>query len=656
MESARKRRTLRSGATVLAAGSVVAGLLGAGALASGASTTPAKTVAHHAAHAKGHALSGTLTYANLPTSNPNYIFPFMGLQFFSVSNISYFQNLMYRPLFWFGTGAAPTLNVKYSVAKAPVYSNGNKTVTINLNHYMWSNGEQVTAQDVVFWLNMYRSQPGAYAGYVPGAIPDNIASVVVKSPTQLVLNLKHSVNSYWFTYNNLSELTPMPMAWDVTSLGQKAGTQACAKASFTSVTVKQTTVKGAPVWTPISPAAKSCVAVYNFLSEQAGYNPTSSAKSTNAFATYATSPIWSVVDGPWKLQTFTASANDTFVANPKYTGPTKPTYKTFVLQNWTSDTAEVNSLFTNQTDIGWLNQQNTTYPAISTTKPGKNNPRLAPNYNLMMAPTWAIAYGLYNFTSTGNNGTAGKLLHQLYLRQAMQMLVDQPLYVKKLMKGYGAPTYGPVPVLPANPFVTKYETSNPYPYNPTKAKQLLSSHGWSIVPGGTDVCQVAAKCGVPKGTKLNLTMSWAVGQTFFQQQVVAEKDEWATAGIHMTLIPGSFTTVAGDAVPSNHSWEIANYGLWIFAPDYYPTGELLFQTGAGSNAGSYSDPIADRLIKLTNTSGNNAYFAQYEDYLAKQLPYLWQPNTIGVDEVSKSVTGFVPNALDAILPETWRLK
>jgi peptide/nickel transport system substrate-binding protein len=643
MERARRRRAplYSSIAAALAAGSLAAGLAAGGAAAA-------------ATRASG--LSGTVTFANLPNSNANYIFPFMGLQFFSVSNSEYFQNLMYRPLYWFGTGQAPTLNLTYSVGKMPIYSDGNKTVTISLNHYMWSDGEPVTAQDVVFWLNMYRSVPGGYAGYVPGAIPDDIASVVVKSPTELVLHLKSSVNSYWYTYNNLSQLYPMPMAWDVTSLKQAPGSQLCAKASFTSIVVRKTIVKGAPSWTPISPAAKSCVAVYDFLSEQAGYNPTSSAKSTNAFSTYATSKIWSVVDGPWKLKTFTASGNDTFVANPKYTGPVKPTYGTFVIQNFTSDTAEVNSLFAQQTDIGFLNPQNTTYPAISTTIPGKNNPRLAPYYNLEMAPTWAIAYALYNFTSTGDNGQAGKILRQLYFRQAMQLLVDQPLYVKKLYKGYGAPTYGPVPVLPANPFVTKYETSNPYPYNPAKAKQLLKSHGWSIVPGGTDVCEVAAKCGVPKGTKLDLTMSWAVGQTFFQQQVTAEKDEWSTVGIHVTLLPGSFDTVAGDAVQSNHKWEIANYGLWIFAPDYYPTGELLFETGAGSNAGSYSDPVADRLIKLTNTSPNNAYFAQYENYLARQLPYLWQPNTIGVDEVSKHLSGFVPNSLDAILPETWHLR
>jgi peptide/nickel transport system substrate-binding protein len=638
----RRRGLLYAGAAIVAAGSTLLGLAGAGA------TKPAT---------KSHALSGTVTFANLPGSGPNYIFPFENLSFFSVPNQQYFQNLMYRPLYWFGTGAAPTLNLTYSVAKAPVYSNGNKTVTISMNGYKWSDGEAVTAQDVAFWLNMYRTNPGGYAGYVPGTIPDDISSIVVKSPSQLVLNLTSAVNSYWYTYNELSQIYPMPMAWDVTALGQKAGAEACATAPFTSITVTKATVKGSTTWTPVSAAAKSCEAVYNFLSEQSGYNPTSSAKSTSAFATYVSSPIWSVVDGPWKLQTFNATGDDTFVPNPSYTGPVKPTYAKFVLQYFTSDTAEVNSLFGHQTDIGYLNPQNITAPAKSETQAGPNNPRLSSSYNIALGPTWAIAYGLYNFTSTGDGGQAGKIIGQLYFRQAMQDLVDQTLYVKKLDKGYGSPTYGPVPVLPKSPFVTTFEQKNPYPYNAAKAKALLVSHGWSIVPGGTDVCQVASKCGVPKGTKLSLTMSYATGQQFFTDQVTAEDEAWSALGIHVALIPGSFTTVAGDAVPSNHSWDIANYGLWIFSPDYYPTGEELFQTGAGSNAGSYSDPTADKLIKATDFSTNNSYFAKYENYLAIQLPYLWQPNTIAANEVSKTVTGVTPfNSLDAILPETWHLK
>ena len=45
---------------------------------------------------------------------------------------------------------------------------------------------------------------------------------------------------------------------------------------------------------------------------------------------------------------------------------------------------------------------------------------------------------------------------------------------------------------------------------------------------------------------------------------------------------------------------MASWGGWVYAPDYYPSGELLFQTGAGSNSGSYSDKKNDALIHDTN--------------------------------------------------------
>ena len=644
----RRRGAMAAGAVALA------GLTALGGSAVASASTPAA----HKAHTKSHAANGGVaTYAELPQSGPNYIFPFAPLAFFSVANTQQFQYLMYRPLYWFGTGAAPTLNLKFSVGQQPVYSNGGKTVTIKLNHYMWSNGEQVTAQDVVFWLNMYRTNPAGYAGYVPGTIPDDIASAVAKSPTELVLNLKGSVNSYWYTYNELSQITPMPMAWDVSSLSQAPGSQLCAKAAFTSVVVKTQTVKGATTYVPVSPAAKSCMAVYNFLSEQSGYNPTNSAKSSDAFAHYTNSKLWTVVDGPWKLKTFNATGNDVFVPNPKYTGPVKPKLSEFVDQYFTTDTAEANSLYAGNTNVGYLPTQDITANAKSPTVAGANNPRLASKYNIALQPEWGVAYGIYNFASTQDHGQAGKLIHQLYLRQAMQSSIDQPLYIQKLLKGYGTPTYGPVPVLPKNPFTTKYEQNNPYPYNAKKAVALLKAHGWKINVGGTDVCQVAAKCGVPKGTPLTLTMSYATGTVWFTDMVTAEEASWAQAGIHVKLLPGSFTEVSGEAVPSNHNWDIANYGLWIFSPDYYPTGEELWQTGAGSNAGSYSNPKADTLIKATDFSQNNSYFAKYENYLAQQLPYLWQPLTVQVGEVSKNLVGATPlNSLYSFTPETWYFK
>ena len=96
------------------------------------------------------------------------------------------------------------------------------------NHYKWSNGETVTAENVMFWMNMLHAEKANWAGYSPGALPDDVQSITVNSPTQLTFTLTGPVNTYWFTYNELSQITPMPNAWDITAKGGAPNSGGCA--------------------------------------------------------------------------------------------------------------------------------------------------------------------------------------------------------------------------------------------------------------------------------------------------------------------------------------------------------------------------------------------------------------------------------------------
>ena len=604
------------------------------------------TVAPTLATSAGAASSSVATWAEAPQTPPNYIFPFMGLQFFSVSNINQFQFLMYRPLYWFGNGTSPNLNPSLSLASNPTYSNNNTTVVVKLKNYKWSNGESVTAQDIMFWMNMLHADKENWADYSSGALPDNLKSVTVDSPTQVTFTLTSSTNPYWFTYNELSQITPMPVAWDIAATGAAPGSGGCSAAAYGTADAK-------------------CDAVYNFLSKQAGYDPANPEGTNNSLSTYATNPIWQVVDGPWKLTKFDSSGNITMVPNKTYSGPVKPTISQFKEVPFTTDSAEFNALVSGSIDVGYLPAQNITSPTSDPLNPSENNSRLSGNYNIYASPSWAVNYFPYNFNSNANSGNAGPIINQLYFRQAMQTLVDQPLYIKKISKGYGIPTYGPVPVAPKNSFASSYEKSNPYPYNPGKAKSLLSSHGWKVIPNGTSTCQNPGtgsnQCGkgIAKGAKLAFNLEYASGSTSLTQLMNAEKSSWAQAGINITLNSASFNTVLGNAVPCSStesacSWTLENWGGgWIFAPDYYPTGEAIFQTNAGSNSGDYSNTTNDNNIQKTIST--NQSLTQYENYLAKQLPVVWQPNSVAVVEVKKSLKNVAPfDPLQQLTPERWR--
>jgi peptide/nickel transport system substrate-binding protein len=87
------------------------------------------------------------------------------------------MDMMYRPLYWYGNDYRPTVDYRYSIARAPVFSDGGRTVTIKLKRWRWSDGEPVTSRDLTFWMNVLKASPGTeWCGYSPGYFPDNVTS------------------------------------------------------------------------------------------------------------------------------------------------------------------------------------------------------------------------------------------------------------------------------------------------------------------------------------------------------------------------------------------------------------------------------------------------------------------------------------------------
>ena len=84
---------------------------------------------------------------------------------------------------------------------------------------MWSDGTPVTTADVMFWVNMLKAVGatdwGAYTG-MPDAF---VKSIKVVSPTELQMTTNKAYSHTWFLYNDLSQITPMPAAWDKTASG-----------------------------------------------------------------------------------------------------------------------------------------------------------------------------------------------------------------------------------------------------------------------------------------------------------------------------------------------------------------------------------------------------------------------------------------------------
>jgi len=567
---------------------------------------------------------GTAVWAEPPSSTPSYIFPYVDSTNISNLNLFDLQYLMYRPLYWFGQNGQPEPNNSLSLANPPVVSG--QTATITLKHYMWSNGTQVTAQNVMFWLNMEKAEPADYGAYT--GFPANTTSIKVVSPTELQITFSKAYSPSWILYNDLSQVVPMPTAWDRTA----SGPSHC-----------ETTVS-------------DCAAVYSYLNKQA-----------ENLSGYATSPIWGVVDGPWRLSSFNADGHNTFVPNKKYSGPVKPKLSAFEEVPFTTDAAEYDVLrspsSSTKISVGYLPDEDA--PAKPANAATGSNP--LSGYTLDPLYPWGIDYSAINFQSS--IGDHGAIFKQLYFRQALQYEMNQAAIISGPLRGYGALTVGPVAATPATKWLSsKGRDGDPYPYNPTKAKQLLASNGWKVTPGGISTCVKpgtgAGECGagITAGSALNFTFLYLTGTAWVQSEMTQLQSNASSIGIKLNLVPKTLGDVLSEVggncvvVKSPCNWDMANWGFgWSFSPDYLPTGDQLFECGAVANSGGYCDKTNDSLIQQTLTNDSLSLFYKWQNYLAPQLPVIYQPNAAyTLTEVANNLKGYFPQSPTlSLTPENW---
>ncbi len=587
-----------------------------GLLAIAATTTAPALVSAKTAAKSG----GVATFALPPAETSTYIFPLQSLAGAGPVDDNEFQMLMYLPLYWFGKDGTDVVNYQRSLGDAPQYSNGGKTLTIHLKNWEWSDGTPVTSRDVEFWLNELIANKDDWYGYVPGEFPDNLASESYPNASTVVLTFNAKYNQLWLLDNELSQITPIPQqSWDKTSTGGPVGDY-------------DTTSSGA-------------LAVYNYLNGQ----------STD-ISTYQTNPLWQVVDGPWRLKTFDATTQFVkLVPNTSYSGTPKATLSAIEEVPFTSGAAELNALRSGQIDYGYLPPSE--YSQVKYFK--------ARGYQVIAWPLWATAYAVYNFS----NPTAGPIFDQLYIRQALQELMNQPQDVKDVWHGYAVPTYGPVPISPANPYVSPSEKTSSYTYSVVSARKLLSEHGWKTSSTAVATCQspgtASNECGahIAKGAALDFKFLYSSGNTGFTDELESLQSSASEVGIKLVLVTEPFNSVEANAfscVPSTGagcSWDIDMWAGWSWDPDYLPTADEIFGTGAGGNAGSYSNKTADALIAAETEQNGVTPIIKADNFFAHDLPVLWTPGfDYQLSVIKDSLHGTQPqDPIGNIYPDEWSL-
>ena len=586
------------------------------------SMQPASTAAQ-AADGGQPARGGTAAWACHVGFPPSTIFPFTPPERVGIRNLLEFQALMYRPLYWLGRNGQPGVDYDLSLAGPPEWSQDGRSVTVTLKPWKWSNGETICADNVMFWVNMMVVKASRLGTYSPGYFPDNLTSYQKIAPDQVRFTFDKVYSRSWVLMNQLTLIIPMPRAWDRTAAGP-------ADASTGTADVP---------------------AVYDYLVAQHG---SWAQESNEDRARWPSNPIWSVVDGPWRLKSFELDGTVTFQPNEHYCGPNKPYLDEFRQVPSASDEDEYQTLLAGPgtIQVGYLPHG---MGADHAADP------LAEHFRLVPQDIYLINYMPLNFE---NPGTAGRIIGQAYFRQALQCAMDQDTAIREIFHGYGYRTTGPVPRVPDNQYVSPAQRRDLTAFDIERARTLLAGNGWDVSrspavcvrPGPGPGC---AGEGIQAGDKLSFTVRYVAGRQALARLMSQFQADAAKAGIelHLQEVFGS-VLVAEDHGESSqdrpHTWELQCWnGGWVFYGK--PTGEVLFKTRGGSNFGRYSDERADQLIERTVVSDDASAMDEYQDYLAEQVPVVWTPGfPLRVLAVAKNLRGVEPvNPYGMINPENW---
>jgi peptide/nickel transport system substrate-binding protein len=587
----------------------------AGAVAAGLTLTVAAAACSSSSGSSSGSGGSTTQSAGTPThggtitvqwpATPNFIFPLMP----ATNTDGYNANLqmqIWPYLVATGDGGQSAVNPQASLYSSMTWSNNDQTITVVLKPWKWSDGTPITSRDFTFTYNLLKSMGQNWIGYLPGLFPVDVKSVTAPSASTFVINLTQSYNPAFYTDNVLSQIPLLPQqAWDKESANGVVGNY--------------------------DETAKGAAAVVNFLQKQG-----------SQLSTFATNPLWQVVDGPWKLSAFTSSGNYTYVPNKDYSGPDKPYLSQIINDGYTTEDAAYNVLRAGGDVTGQV-------PANDV----KQFPELeAEGYKIVRQPIPGFAAMSLNFYAPGG---VGAIFSQLYIRQAMEDLINRPELVQETEAGFGDPGNGPVPTIVYPNLVSSAENGQGmYPYSPSTAISLLKSHGWAVNPNGVTTCTSpgtgASDCGagVAAGAKLAFTLIYSSGIPEFDEQQAAIVTWWQQAGIKLTLKAEPFNTevaTIGTCSASSHpastcGWQLWDQGYMPYSLD--PVGSGEFNTGGPNNFGGYSNPEMNQLINETEYGSNPQAFTAYENYATEQLPQLWLPNGGFFTAIPSSLQGFEP--------------
>jgi len=478
-------------------------------------------------------------------------------------NISYYsigqlaQRMYQRYLYDYPAVPGKTTTTAPDLATAaPVISNGGKTYTVTIrNGAMWdtSPARQVTAADALRGIERSCNPVQPFGG-----LPDF---------ESLIVGYQSFCDGF-----------------------AKAGqTTAAIKGYINSHSISGIKVNGQQIsYTLVHPAT-----YFSGMLSMDAFAP-APVESLNYVPASAQAQQHVIADGPYAIQSYTPARQIVFVRNPAWKASSDPLRKAYVNKIVVSETGNQASVQQQlQTNSANASMEFDAFPPNQSVAGLVKQMQSGLNHNFNLGPTYSSnPYLIFNSVSPNNS----KALANVKVRQALSYGISRSHLTQVINPIVNPPL---THILPDGLAGSASVPSgyNPYPYNPTKAKQLLSQAGVK---------------------NMSLTMLYRPDSTVSTAVAQAAQSDLAKIGVKVKLLgsPSADFYTKYLEVPS-----VAKRGVWDlsvagWAPDWYNQGALsffgpLFSGSAayppiGSNFGFYNNSSVNSLIAAASTASSQA--------------------------------------------------
>ena len=574
----RKRsKAFASGVGLVAAASVIAACSSSGSSSSGGTSGSGSSVSLSSGTqginpGSGSPKSGG-TLNMLGVGDVDYMDP--NISYYTIGYLG--ERMWIRGLYAYPATPGQTTSPAPDLATAPpVISNGGKTYTITIrNGAMWdtSPARQVTAADALRGIERSCNPVQPFGG-----LPD--FESLISGYAQFCsgfANVAHTTSAIQ-SYINSHQISGI-------------------KASGQTIT-----------FTLVHPAS-----YFPDMLTLPAFNP-APVESLNYLPASAASQQHPIADGPYTVQSYTPARSITFVRNPVWKASTDPIRKAYVDKIVVTETGNQQ---TNQqelqTNTAAASMEFDSFPPLASVPGLESQMNQGVNHNFNMGPQYSSNPQIIFNTVSPNNGGA---LAKVQVRQALSYGLNRAHLTQVINPTVNPPLTHVLPdgINGAQDVPSGY---NPYPYNASKAKSLLSSAGYS--------------------SGLSVTLLYRPSSSVSSAVAQAAQSDLAKIGVKAKLlgVPSADFYTKYLEVPS-----VAKRGVWDLAvsgwgPDWYGDAALSFfgplysgpaaYPPVGSNFGFYNNPSVTALTGQAATSASASaaatVWAQADQKVMQDAPF-----------------------------------